>query len=113
MPGTSEGSLAMRVSFTRWTAVWVAGFCLSLGAAGGCQSGAGMGTWQWPTFGNWNWGNKPSTALAQSKPSTTATRPSTTASPQAVASVGAGTTGASSNYSTTTGTYPATPASYG
>jgi hypothetical protein len=103
----------MRVSLSRWTIIGVMGLSLSIASASGCRSGGGIAGWTptWPSWSNWGWGNSSSTSLAQNKPSTTVPKPSAGATPQAVASVAAGTSGAGQayattpNYSTTTGTY--------
>src|SRR3954469_11477288 len=98
--------------FSRWTIFGGLTVCLSLGAASGCRSTASG--WSAPTWLSWNNWGKSSTSpssLAATKPSTQIAKPSTGATPQAVASVGAGPTGspqygANAGYAATAGTYP-------
>ena len=116
LPGPSEGSPAMRVAISRWTIVSALGL-ITLLATSGCRSGGSA--WSTPSWmSNWGWGNSSSTALAQNKPSTSVSRPSSTATPQAVASVAAGTnstqvTATNPNYSTTGAGYPNASGGYG
>src|SRR3954452_18225851 len=114
----------MRIAISRWTILSALGLCLTVGAASGCRSGAsGWSTPSWLSMNNWSWGNSgPSSSVAQTKPSTSVPRPSTSATPQAVSSVAAGTnpvqpSATNPNYnpnnSATAGGYPSGTAGYG
>src|SRR3954447_2587358 len=104
----------MRVAFSRWTTFGALTVCLTIGAASGCRSTAsGWSAPSWLSWNNWGKPGASSSSLASTaKPSTQVpTKPSTGATPQAVASVGAGTTGSSSygnnpSYGATPGGYP-------
>src|SRR5437762_6388750 len=85
----------MRVAFSRWTIFSALTICLSIGAASGCRSTAsGWSAPSWLSWNNWGKSSTPS-SLAATKPSTQMPKPSAGTTPQAVASVGAGTTGSS------------------
>ncbi|HZN35273.1 MAG TPA: hypothetical protein VFB80_15700 [Pirellulaceae bacterium] len=94
----------MRVSFTR--SLFLGTVCVSLMAcAGGCRSGGtGWTTPSWMNWSNWTGGGSttaPSTSLSQNtRPGMGVAKPSTQVSPQATASVAAGTggTGAAGGY---------------
>src|SRR5262245_23085490 len=87
---------AMRVSLR---SMFLGTVCVSLMAcAGGCRSGGtGWTTPSWMNWNNWGSGTPASTSLAQNKPGAGPAKPSTQVSPQATASVAAG-TGAASGY---------------
>ena len=106
----------MRVSLSRWTIVSALVVGLSICSASGCRTGGAAG-WGWSTpswmsWNNWGW-DKNTTAVAQSKPSTTVPRPSSISTPQPTTSVAAGTGGhvgyptATANASSTNPNYAA------
>src|SRR5262245_43732296 len=115
---------AMRVSLRR--SMFLGTVCVSLLAcAGGCRSGGtGWTTPSWMNWNNWSTSTPSSTSLAQNKPGSGPAKPSTQVSPQATASVAAGTGAASGypgshtgttnpRYTTTTSPPPATSPAFG
>ena len=106
----------MRIAISRWTILTALGLCLTIGASTGCRAGAsGWSTPSWLGMNSWSRGSSSASSVAQTKPSTSVPRPSTTGTPQAVASVAAGTnpvqpTATNPNYnpnqSATAGGYP-------
>lgn len=104
----------MRVSLSRWTIVSALVVGLSICSASGCRTGGAAG-WGWSTpswmsWNNWGWANN-TTAVAQSKPSTTVPRPSSISTPQPTTSVAAG-TGGPAGYPTATANASSTNPNY-
>lgn len=98
----------MKRSFSHCGLVAALALC-SLCCATGCRSGA----WGWPaasnnwlSWKNWGWNKSEETALA-SKPTTSAPKPSSTATPQPTTSIAAG-TGVSGSSVAANASYPIT-----